>query len=64
MACTLEHALAARGCLTVLLDGDNVRHGLNANLGFTGERGGHPVGEIESGKKGAESGGKELEGGH
>ena len=36
MACTLEHALAARGALTVLLDGDNVRHGLNKNLGFTG----------------------------
>ena len=34
VACTLEHALAARGKMTVLLDGDNVRHGLNKNLGF------------------------------
>jgi adenylylsulfate kinase-like enzyme len=25
--------------MTVLLDGDNVRHGLNKNLGFTGARG-------------------------
>lgn len=35
VACTLEHALAARGKLTILLDGDNVRHGLNSNLGFS-----------------------------
>ena len=35
VACTLEHALAARGKVTILLDGDNVRHGLNSNLGFT-----------------------------
>lgn len=37
VACTLEHALAARGHMTVLLDGDNVRHGLNSNLGFTAD---------------------------
>ncbi|KAL4438510.1 hypothetical protein ABPG77_000158 [Micractinium sp. CCAP 211/92] len=37
VACTLEHALAARGKMTVLLDGDNIRHGLNKNLGFTAE---------------------------
>ncbi|KAI8100382.1 hypothetical protein M9435_006866 [Picochlorum sp. BPE23] len=37
VACTLEHALAARGKVTVLLDGDNVRHGLNSNLGFKAE---------------------------
>ena len=37
VACTLEHALAARGILTTLLDGDNVRHGLNSNLGFSAE---------------------------
>ncbi len=30
----LEHALNARGVLAYRLDGDNVRHGLNANLGF------------------------------
>ncbi len=35
VACTLEHALAAEGHLTALLDGDNIRHGLNNNLGFT-----------------------------
>jgi adenylylsulfate kinase len=35
VACTLEHALASRGHATALLDGDNVRHGLNKNLGFT-----------------------------
>jgi len=34
VACTLEHALAGRGHATALLDGDNVRHGLNNNLGF------------------------------
>lgn len=37
VACTLEHALAARGRMTVLLDGDNVRHGLNKNLGFSAQ---------------------------
>lgn len=35
VACTLEHALVERGHLTTLLDGDNVRHGLNSNLGFS-----------------------------
>lgn len=35
VACTLEHALSARGKVTALLDGDNVRHGLNKNLGFS-----------------------------
>jgi adenylylsulfate kinase len=35
VACTLEHALLSRGHATALLDGDNVRHGLNKNLGFT-----------------------------
>ena len=34
VACTLEHALYQRGIMTALLDGDNVRHGLNCNLGF------------------------------
>ena len=29
VACTVEHELARRGSLTALLDGDNVRHGLN-----------------------------------
>lgn len=35
VACTLEHALAAEGRLTALMDGDNIRHGLNSNLGFS-----------------------------
>ncbi len=37
VACTLEHALFNRGVLTTLLDGDNIRHGLNCNLGFCEE---------------------------
>lgn len=37
VACTLEHALASEGKLTALLDGDNIRHGLNSNLGFSCE---------------------------
>ena len=32
----VEQKLAARGRHTFLLDGDNVRHGLNRDLGFTG----------------------------
>lgn len=35
VAATLEHALAAEGKLTALLDGDNIRHGLNSNVGFS-----------------------------
>eukprot|EP00250_Pteridium_aquilinum_P015757 c22746_g1_i4 orf=325-1374(+) len=34
LACTLDHALLKRGNLSYILDGDNVRHGLNNNLGF------------------------------
>jgi adenylylsulfate kinase-like enzyme len=34
-AFTLEHALVQRGRLAYVLDGDNIRHGLNKNLGFT-----------------------------
>ena len=33
----VERGLVARGCHTYLLDGDNVRHGLNRDLGFTEE---------------------------
>lgn len=33
----LEKALVMRGVLAYRLDGDNVRHGLNANLGFSAE---------------------------
>ena len=36
---TMSHALEERlfneGCRTFVLDGDNVRHGLNSNLGFS-----------------------------
>jgi adenylylsulfate kinase len=35
IAYTLEHALAQRGRLAYVLDGDNIRHGLNKNLGFS-----------------------------
>ena len=35
IAYTLEHALVQRGNLAYVLDGDNIRHGLNKNLGFS-----------------------------
>jgi len=35
LAFTLEHALVQQGRLAYVLDGDNIRHGLNKNLGFT-----------------------------
>ena len=35
IAFTLEHALVSQGHLAYVLDGDNVRHGLNQNLGFS-----------------------------
>src|SRR5450755_4970684 len=35
IAFTLEHALVQRHQLAYVLDGDNVRHGLNKNLGFS-----------------------------
>ncbi len=35
IANALERRLHAHGCHTYLLDGDNLRHGLNRNLGFT-----------------------------
>lgn len=37
MAYTLEHALFQRGKVAQVLDGDNIRHGLNSNLGFSAE---------------------------
>src|SRR5882757_9972671 len=37
IAVLLEKALVARGRLAYRLDGDNVRHGLNKNLGFSAE---------------------------
>ena len=36
-AFTLEHKLVQRGYLSYVLDGDNIRHGLNKNLGFSAE---------------------------
>ena len=35
VAFRVEHALIERGCVAYVLDGDNVRHGLNSNLGFS-----------------------------
>jgi energy-coupling factor transporter ATP-binding protein EcfA2 len=35
MARALEEALFERGCRVYVLDGDNVRHGLNRDLGFS-----------------------------
>uniref|UniRef100_A0A7N0UI64 Adenylyl-sulfate kinase n=1 Tax=Kalanchoe fedtschenkoi TaxID=63787 RepID=A0A7N0UI64_KALFE len=37
LACALAQGLHARGKLTYILDGDNVRHGLNSDLGFKAE---------------------------
>ena len=37
LAFTVEHALVEQGRLAYVLDGDNVRHGLNCNLGFSAE---------------------------
>ncbi|MBI2839075.1 MAG: adenylyl-sulfate kinase [Acidobacteria bacterium] len=36
-AFTLEHELVKRGYMAYVLDGDNIRHGLNKNLGFSAE---------------------------
>ena len=37
IAFTVEHALVSQGRLAYVLDGDNIRHGLNKNLGFSAE---------------------------
>ena len=37
IAYTVEHELVKRGHLCYVLDGDNIRHGLNKNLGFSAE---------------------------
>ncbi len=37
LAFTVEHALVERGRMAYVLDGDNIRHGLNKNLGFSAE---------------------------
>lgn len=35
LAVAVEEKLFERGCHTMILDGDNIRHGLNKNLGFS-----------------------------
>ncbi|XP_062101811.1 adenylyl-sulfate kinase, chloroplastic-like isoform X2 [Humulus lupulus] len=37
LACALSHGLHSRGKFTYVLDGDNVRHGLNSDLSFKSE---------------------------
>jgi len=37
LAVATEQRLHDKGCITFILDGDNVRHGLNKNLGFSPE---------------------------
>lgn len=37
LAHAVESALFEKGCRTIVLDGDNIRHGLNKNLGFSPE---------------------------
>ncbi|KAE8677776.1 Adenylyl-sulfate kinase 4 [Hibiscus syriacus] len=37
LACSLSNELYARGKLSYILDGDNLRHGLNKDLGFKAE---------------------------
>ena len=37
LAHTVEERLHMRGCHTYVFDGDNVRHGLCSDLGFTAE---------------------------
>jgi len=37
IAVAAEHVLVQRGRLAYVLDGDNIRHGLNSNLGFSPE---------------------------
>ena len=37
VAVTVERMLFERGCHTYVLDGDNIRHGLNRDLGFSPE---------------------------
>jgi adenylylsulfate kinase len=37
IAFSLEHSLVQQGRLAYVLDGDNIRHGLNKNLGFSSE---------------------------
>ena len=57
IAYTVEHALVDRGHLSYVLDGDNIRHGLNKNLGFSAEDRAENIRRIgEVGKLFAEAG--------
>ena len=57
IAFTVEHALVERGRLAYVLDGDNIRHGLNKNLGFSAEDRAENIRRIgEVGKLFADSG--------
>lgn len=57
IAYTLEHALVQRGHMAYVLDGDNIRHGLNKNLGFSAEDRAENIRRIsEVGKLFADSG--------
>ena len=46
IAFTAEHALVARERLAYVLDGDNIRHGLNKNLGFSADDRGENIRRI------------------
>ena len=46
IAFTLEHLLVERGHMAYALDGDNIRHGLNKNLGFSAEDRGENIRRI------------------
>ena len=46
IAFTAEHLLVARGRLAYVLDGDNIRHGLNKNLGFSADDRGENIRRI------------------
>lgn len=37
LACSLSRELHSKGKLSYILDGDNLRHGLNKDLGFKAE---------------------------
>ena len=57
IAFTAEHALVAQGRLAYVLDGDNIRHGLNKNLGFSADDRGENIRRIgEVGKLFADCG--------
>jgi adenylyl-sulfate kinase len=58
LARVIEHELFARGLNAFILDGDNLRHGLNSNLGFS------PVDRSENIRRAAEAGSLLASAGH